>query len=106
MCPPRRGIAQILADLIPRFLVGAVIGVHVGPALAGDAGSAVKAARGEIPRRVFWGDTHVHTDNSLDAGLFGCRLGPEETFRFARGEEVLSSTGVRAKLDRPYDFLA
>jgi hypothetical protein len=57
------------------------------------------------PERVLWGDTHLHTDNSFDAGLMGTRLGPEDAFRFARGEEVVSTTGVPAKLRRPYDFL-
>ena len=37
--------------------------------------------------------------------MFGCRLGPEEAYRFARGDEVVSSTGVRARLQRPLDFL-
>ena len=37
--------------------------------------------------------------------MVGCRLGPEEAYRFARGEEVISSTGVRARLQRPLDFL-
>ncbi len=58
-----------------------------------------------FPQRVLWGDTHLHTDNSFDAGLMGTRLGPEDAFRFARGEEVVSTSGVPAKLRRPYDFL-
>jgi hypothetical protein len=58
-----------------------------------------------IPLRVLWGDTHLHTGNSLDAGLNGTRLMPEDAFRFARGETVVSTTGVPAKLARPYDFL-
>jgi hypothetical protein len=37
--------------------------------------------------------------------MFGNRLGLEEAYRFARGEEVVSSTGVRARLSRPLDFL-
>ncbi len=37
--------------------------------------------------------------------MLGNRLGPEEAYRFARGEEVTSSTGVRARLQRPLDFL-
>jgi hypothetical protein len=57
------------------------------------------------PQRVFWGDTHVHTSFSTDAGMIGNRLGPEEAYRFARGEMVVSSTGVRARLQRPLDFL-
>jgi len=57
------------------------------------------------PQRVLWGDTHVHTAYSTDAGMVGNRLGPEEAYRFARGEIVVSSTGVRARLQRPLDFL-
>ena len=57
------------------------------------------------PTRVFWGDTHLHTAISLDAGTAGCRLGPDSAFRFARGEEVVSSTGQPARLSRPLDFL-
>jgi hypothetical protein len=58
-----------------------------------------------LPGRVLWGDTHLHTSLSVDAGFFGNKLGPEQAYRFARGEEVVSSTGVRAKLIRPLDFL-
>jgi Protein of unknown function (DUF3604) len=57
------------------------------------------------PTRVLWGDTHLHTDNSLDAAAFGNTLGPEAAYRFARGEEVISSTGQPVKLSRPLDFL-
>jgi hypothetical protein len=57
------------------------------------------------PRRVYFGDTHLHTSQSLDAVMFGTRLGPEEAYRFARGEEVTSSTGQRVQLSRPLDFL-
>ena len=57
------------------------------------------------PDRVYFGDTHLHTSYSTDAGMFGTRLGPEEAYRFALGEEVTSSTGVRARLQRPLDFL-
>jgi hypothetical protein len=41
----------------------------------------------------------------MDAGAFGNRLGIEEAYRFARGEEVTSSMGMRVKLSRPLDFL-
>ena len=59
----------------------------------------------EYPERVLWGDTHLHTSVSVDAGAAGCRLGPSEAYRFARGEEVTTSTGQRVKLARPLDFL-
>src|SRR5215831_13693071 len=57
------------------------------------------------PTQVLWGDTHLHTSNSFDAAAFGNTLGPEEAYRFARGEQVTSSTGQPAKLSRPLDFL-
>jgi hypothetical protein len=57
------------------------------------------------PTRVLWGDTHLHTGYSMDAGAFGARLGPEDAYRFARGEEVTASSGPRVKLSRPLDFL-
>ena len=57
------------------------------------------------PQRVYWGDTHVHTSYSTDAGMIGNRLGPDEAYRFARGETVVASSGVRARLQRPLDFI-
>jgi hypothetical protein len=58
-----------------------------------------------FPNRVLFGDTHLHTAYSTDAGMIGNTLGPEEAYRFARGETVTSSTGVPARLARPLDFL-
>jgi hypothetical protein len=58
----------------------------------------------EFPTRVLWGDTHLHTMVSVDAGTMN-RLGQEDAFRFARGEEVTTTHGLRAKLSRPLDFL-
>ena len=55
--------------------------------------------------RVLFGDAHVHTAWSTDAGMRGQTLGPDEAFRFARGDEVTSAGGLRAKLRRPLDFL-
>lgn len=58
-----------------------------------------------FPQRPLFGDTHLHTAQSFDAISFGTLLGPEQAYRFARGEEVTSSTGVRGRLSRPLDFL-
>jgi hypothetical protein len=57
------------------------------------------------PNRVLWGDTHLHTAYSTDAGMIGNVLGPDEAFRFARGEKVRASMGTWAQLVRPLDFL-
>lgn len=96
---------------------GRLLGMSVFAAVAvagcsddgGEPGRSVKAdaavAQASYPDRVYWGDTHLHTSNSVDAFGFGVRLGPEEALRFARGEEVTSTGGIKAKLDRPLDFL-
>lgn len=62
------------------------------------------AGRG-FPSRPLWGDTHLHTGNSFDAGAFGCRLQPDDAYRLARGEEIMASTGIPVKLSRPLDWL-
>ena len=90
------------------------------PAIAQDAGELTKAkaesahppkppyspyAGRNFPTRPFFGDTHLHTAFSMDAGAAGARLNPRDAYRFARGEEVMASTGQPAKLSRPLDFL-
>jgi hypothetical protein len=62
-------------------------------------------AQRNFPHKVYWGETHLHTGLSLDAGLFGCILDHEDAYRFARGEEVTSSTGLKVKLSRPLDWI-
>jgi hypothetical protein len=62
-------------------------------------------AQRDYPTRPLFGDTHLHTMASFDAGAFGARLTPRDAYRFARGEEVVSSTGIPVQLARPLDFL-
>ena len=62
-------------------------------------------AKRSFPSHIYWGETHVHTGLSLDAGLFGNTTGHETAYRLARGEEVVSAAGNPVKLDRPLDFL-
>jgi hypothetical protein len=89
------------------------------PAWAQDAGSPAKGqleqalpkpayspyANREFPTRPFFGDTHLHTAFSMDAGAFGARLTPRDAYRFARGEQITASSGQPVKLSRPLDFL-
>jgi hypothetical protein len=49
----------------------------------------------DYPDRVFWGDTHLHTSYSYDAGLVGNTLGPDEAYQFAKGKQVISAPGCR-----------
>ena len=62
-------------------------------------------AQRSFPDQIYWGETHLHTGLSLDAGLFGCILDHEDAYRFARGEEIRSSSGLPVKLGRPLDWL-
>src|SRR3569832_1614076 len=76
------------------------------PAKAKDAqGPYSPHAERDFPTRPFFGDTHTHTSFSMDAGAFGCRLGPADAYRCGKGEEVTASSGQHAKLSRPLDFL-
>ena len=97
----------------------AVVAALATPTRAQDAGSPDPEVLGNLypgkayspyaersfPSRVYWGETHLHTGLSLDAGLFGNRLTPDDAYRFARGEQVTSSTGLPVKLSRPLDWL-
>ena len=64
-----------------------------------------QAQTSKFPTQVFFGDTHLHTSLSMDAGAFGNRIGMDEAYQFARGDEVTSTTGIKTKLSQPLDFL-
>jgi len=59
-----------------------------------------------FPERPLWGDSHLHTALSMDAGGFGNRVGLRDAYRLARGEEIISSSGQPVRLSRPLDWLA
>jgi len=108
-----------------RFLLTIIalpLSLAAGPqwALAQDAGSASSEALQNafpakrpyspyadraFPTRVYWGDTHLHTGFSMDAGAFGARLAPRDAYVFAKGNQIVSNTGQPVKLSRPLDFL-
>lgn len=99
----------------------AIAALAVGSAFvarAQDTGEAYKAklerayarayspyAQRDYPTRPLFGETHLHTMSSFDAGAFGARLTPRDAFRFGMGEEVVSSTGIPVRLSRPLDFV-
>lgn len=58
-----------------------------------------------FPTQPFFGDTHTHTSYSMDAGAFGCRLDPNDAYRFAKGAQIMASSGQPVKLSRALDFL-
>lgn len=60
----------------------------------------------EYPENVYWGDLHLHTLYSFDSYPFGNKtLGPDEAYRFAKGEAIEAHNGEKAKLKAPLDFL-
>jgi hypothetical protein len=58
-----------------------------------------------LQKQVFWGDTHLHSNFSMDAFIFGNTLGPDDAYRFAKGEKVMATKGQPAQLREPLDFL-
>jgi uncharacterized protein DUF3604 len=73
------------------------------------SGGDYDSANGDVTvnplNEVYWGDTHLHTDLSMDAGAFGNRVGMDDAYRFAKGEKITASSGQDAQLSRPLDFL-
>jgi len=57
------------------------------------------------PQQVYFGDTHLHTSNSFDAGAFGNTLSPDIAYQYARGEQITASMGLKTQLVKPLDFL-
>ena len=59
-----------------------------------------------FPEQLLFGDTHLHTAYSYDAGMIGNVLDAPRAYQFARGDTVVASLGVPARLRTPLDFLA
>ncbi len=57
-------------------------------------------------KNVYWGELHVHTQESMDAVVFGTTATIEDAYRFARGEPLRSPGGELMQLSRPLDFVA
>jgi hypothetical protein len=95
-----------LSRKLIKLTTAMILGAMTAPIIAVEPAENYSPYAGrDYPTQVFFGDTHHHTANSGDAFMNGDRLSPEDAYRFARGEEVVSSSGVPAKLSRPLDFL-
>ncbi|MFK7732628.1 MAG: DUF3604 domain-containing protein [Pseudomonadales bacterium] len=59
-----------------------------------------------VPQELLWGDTHLHSSQSIDANTAGNeKLSPAEAYQFARGDQVIANSGQPVRLSRPLDFL-
>jgi hypothetical protein len=107
---PRFAVLWLLA-----VLIGSASGVSAQDAGTRDSASLKRAfpaarpyspyAGRTFPTRPLFGDTHLHTGFSMDAGAFGAKLTPRDAYRLARGDEITASSGQPVKLSRPLDFL-
>ena len=96
-----------------RFLLSGSLITLGSPVAAQDTPFAAPGAGTEyspypeqtFTNRVLIGDTHLHTSFSADAGLVGAILSPDDAFRYAKGENVTSNTGIPARISRPLDWL-
>jgi hypothetical protein len=62
-------------------------------------------AEGNPLRDAYFGETHVHTSWSVDAWLMGNRLtGPEDAYKYFKGETIKHPLGYDVKIDTPLDF--
>ena len=86
--------------------VGVLLALMASPALTeGDVRHYSPFVDQTHPNRVYWGDSHLHTSYSWDAGLVGNTLSPDAAYRFAKGEQVTASSNQPVKLVRPLDWL-
>jgi hypothetical protein len=75
-----------------------------------DAASAGAPADQEVDvnplKNAYFGDTHIHTELSFDAFLFGTRRTPNDAYLFAKGAGIEHASGFEMKMKKPLDFLA
>lgn len=81
-------------------------GLFVGVALTMGVAAPIAAQVSEPQKRAYYGDLHLHTGYSFDAYLTGTRVGPEEAYRFARGDTVTIAGVAYQRMSAPLDFLA
>lgn len=72
--------------------------------VAPDAPATAVTSDAAYPTDVYFGDTHVHTGWSGDAGMDGAITTPDDAYRYALGEVMTSNTGLEVQLKQPYDW--
>ena len=57
-------------------------------------------------KNAYFGDLHVHTENSFDAYTFGTISTPADAYKYAQGYPILHPSGYLIQLSKPLDFYA
>ena len=79
--------------------------IGVALAMSGSVPSATAQEQPNPDRNVYFGTTHGHSNWSIDANALGNSMaGPEDGYRFARGEAVAHMGGEKVQLAQPLDF--
>lgn len=79
--------------------------IHLAAALACCMATNVGAAEPTPERNVYFGEQHLHTAWSFDAFAFGNTLaGPEDFYRYARGESTPHVGGYDVQITKPLDW--
>ena len=105
---PRRrlgGASALIALALLPWLAQAESPVEIRPSDLTSVKHYSPYAFRNYPDRVLFGDMHIHSNLSPDAGLLGTSLTAADVYRAARGETVMSNTGQPFRLVRPLDFL-
>jgi hypothetical protein len=95
-----------MKDRTGALLLSGLLGL-IATSAAADTATATngRTAGYNALRNPYFGQTHLHSGWSFDEAIFNVRLGPDNTYRHARGEEVKHPSGEEVQLKVPLDFM-
>jgi len=102
------GSRAVAAKLAICSILSVLAFVATAPAGADSLGEPGRSADKPNPlKNVYFGEQHMHTQNSFDAYTVGVRGSWAEAYEFAMGKpSKLSTTGEKMQRKTPYDFVA
>jgi hypothetical protein len=91
-----------------RVIAAIALVFSLGQVLAESISEPGRSSGGKNPlKNVYFGEEHLHTENSPDAFVIGTRGTWEDAYNWAMGKEItLSTTGEKIKKSTPLDFIA
>jgi len=97
----------ISAESIAIFLLGSVL-LAAGAWAKDPVGEPGRSSGKKNPlNNVYFGEQHLHTQNSPDAFAMGTRNTPDDAYNFAKGKAVKKNTsGKMVQKKTPYDWCA